>query len=181
MTDEIIRTSPRAMLLARLAQLICLAGVVSRVVFVYSWGSTRAAMGDYIRGLQPSLPPLISNETWIAFGFILMIDLAMSAWVFLIMFGLFGALGRGEMKTDGFERRLVQLNLAAFLGLLLSIFGRTLYSFASYMTHTPPPYGWGVDLSQNVLYKALGSIFLFLFLLILREHRRIDAENKSFI
>lgn len=181
MTDETFRTSRRAVHLARLAQVICLAGVASRVVFVYSWGSTRVAMGNYIRGIEPNLPALISNETWIAFGFILAIDLLVSAWVFLIMFGLFGALGRGEMKSDGFERRLLHFNLAAFIGLLLSIFGRTLYSLAAFLTDTPSPHGWGVDLSQNVLYKAVATIFLFIFVLIVRELRRVDAENKTFL
>ncbi len=181
MTAEPFRTSRRAVQLARLAQAICLAGVASRVVFVYAWGSTRAAMGNYIRGLEPNLPALISNETWIAFGVVLAMDLFMSAWVFLIMFGLFGALGRGEMKSDGFERRLLRLNLAAFLGLLLSIFGRTLYSFAAALTGVPAPHRWGIDLSQDVLYKAVGTIFLFLFVMIVRELRRVDAENKTFI
>ncbi len=181
MTDEPIRTSRRAVQLARLAQAICLAGVGSRVLFVYSWGSSRVAMGTYIRGLVPNLPAQISNETWIAFGVVLALDLIMSAWVFMIMFGLFGALGRGEMKTDGFERRLLTLNLAAFLGLLLSIFARTLYSLAAFLTDTPPPHGWGIDLSQDVLYKAVATIFLFVFVMIVRELRRVDAENKSFV
>ncbi len=181
MTDELFRTSPRAVYLARLAQAICLAGVVSRVVFVYSWGSSRASMGNYIRGLEPNLPALISNETWFAFGVVLAMDLFMSAWVFLIMFGLFGALGRGEMKSDGFERRLLRLNFAAFLGLLLSIFGRTLYSLAAFLTDVPPPHRWGIDLSQDVLYKAVATVFLFLFVMIVRELRRVDAENKSFV
>jgi hypothetical protein len=181
MTDEPFRTSRRAVQLARLAQAICLAGVASRVVFVYSWGSSRVAMGNYIRGLEPNLPVLISNETWIAFGVVLAMDLFMSAWAFLTMFGLFGALGRGEMKSASFERRLLKFNLVAFLGLMLSIFGRTLYSLAAVLTDVPPPHRWGVDLSQNVLYKAVATIFLFLFVMIVRELRRVDAENKSFV
>jgi len=181
MIDEPIRTSHRAVQLSRLAQAICLAGVASRIMFVYSVGSSRIAMGNYIRGLVPNLPALISDETWIAFGVVLAMDLMMSAWVFLIMFGLFGALGRGEMKTDGFERRLVRFNLAAFLGLLLSIFARMLYSLGAFLTGAPPPYGWGIDLSQNVLYKTVATIFLFIFVLIVRELRRVDAENRSFI
>jgi hypothetical protein len=155
--------------------------VTSRLLFVYSIGSNRVTMGHYIRGLEPNLPALISNETWIAFGVVLTVDLLMSSWVFLIMFGLFGALGRGEMKSDGFERRLLRLNLAAFLGLLLSIFGRTLYSLAAYLTDVPPPHRWGIDLSQDVLYKAVATIMLFIFVMIVRELRQVDAENKSFI
>lgn len=181
MTDKPFRTSGRAVQLARLAQVICLVGVASRVLFVYSLGSNRVAMGHYIRGLEPNLPALISNETWIAFGVVLAMDLFMSAWVFLIMFGLFGALGRGEMKSDRFERRLLRLNLAAFLGLLLSMFARALYSLAAFLTGVPPPHRWGIDLSQDVLYKAVATIFLFLFVMIVRELRRVDAENKSFV
>jgi hypothetical protein len=180
-TDEPFKTSRRAVVLSRIAQTICLVGVASRMVFVFSWGSTRVAMGNYIRNLEPSLPALISNETWIAFGMILAMDLFMSAWAFLTMFGLFGALGRGEVKSDSFARRLDRFCLVAFLGLLLSIFGRTLYSLAAFLTDVPPPHLWGVDLSQNVLYKAVATIFLFLMVMIVRELRRVDAENKSFI
>lgn len=181
MTDEAFRTSRHAVRLARLAQLICLVGAGSRVVFAYSVGSSRVAMGAYIRGLAPNLPATISDQTWLAFGVVLAMDLFLSVWVFLIMFGLFGALGRGDMKSEGFERRLLALNFAAILGLLLSIFGRTLYSLAAYLTDVPPPHGWGIDLSQNVLYKAVATISLFLFVMIVRELRRVDAENKSFV
>jgi hypothetical protein len=178
---EPFRTSRRAVRLARVAQAICLAGVASRLMFVISVGSDRVRMGHYIRGLEPNLPALISNETWVAFGVVLAMDLAMSTWVFLTMFGLFGALGRGEMTSDGFERRLLKLCLAAFLGTLLSIVARALYSFAAFMTDVPPPHRWGIDLSQDVLYKVVGTIFLFLFVMIVRELRRVDAENKSFV
>jgi len=181
MTDETFRTSRRAVRLARVAQAICLAGVASRVLFVISVGSNRVTMGRYIRGLEPNLPALISNETWMAFGVVLAMDLSMSAWVFLTMFGLFGALGRGEMMSEGFERRLLRLCLAAFLGTLLSIVARALYSLAAYVTDVPPPHRWGIDLSQDVLYKAVATTFMFLFVMIVRELRRVDAENKSFV
>jgi hypothetical protein len=49
------------------------------------------------------------------------------------------------------------------------------------MTDVPPPHRWGIDLSQDVLYKVVGTIFLFLFVMIVRELRRVDAENKSFV
>ncbi|MCO4093035.1 MAG: hypothetical protein HEQ34_13965 [Sphingorhabdus sp.] len=175
------RTSQRAVRLARIAQFICLAGVASRLMFVISIGSDRIMMGHYIRGLVPSLPASISNETWAAFGVVLAMDLSMSIWVFLTMFGLFGALGRGEMTSAGFERRLLRLCLAAFLGTLLSIVARALYVFAAFLTDVAPPYRWGIDLSQDVLYKVVGTIFLCLFVLIVRELRRVDTENKSFV
>jgi hypothetical protein len=85
------------------------------------------------------------------------------------------------VKSDSFARRLDRFCLVAFLGLLLSIFGRTLYSLAAFLTDVPPPHLWGVDLSQNVLYKAVATIFLLLMVMIVRELRRVDAENKSFI
>lgn len=181
MTDKPFRTSRRAMQLARLAQAICLFGMASRLLFAYRVGSSRVAMGHYIRGLEPNLPALISDETWIAFGAVLAMDLFMTVWVFLIMFGLFGALGRGEMKSDGFERRLLRLSLAAFFGVFLSIFARTLYSLAAYLTDVPPPHRWGINLSQDILYKAVATIFLFLVVMIVRELRRVDTENKSFV
>jgi hypothetical protein len=181
MMDGLSRTSHRAMRLARIAQVICLAGVASRLMFVISIGFDRMTMGRYIRGLVPNLPASISNETWAAFGLVLAMDLSMSAWVFLTMFGLFGALGRGEMMSTGFERRLLRLCLAAFLGTLLSIVARALYVFAALLTEVPPPFRWGIDLSQDVLYKVVATIFLFLFVMIVRELRRVDAENKSFV
>lgn len=181
MTDEPFRTSRRAVRLAGIAQAICLAGVASRALFAISVGFNRVTMGHYIRGLEPNLPALISNETWIAFGVVLATDLFMSTWVFLTMFGLFGALGRGEMMSEGFERRLLNLCLAALLGTLLSIVARALYSLAAVLTEVPPPHRWGIDVSQDVLYKAVATIFLFLFVLIVRELRRVDAENKSFV
>ena len=173
--------SKRAVRLARFAQAICLAGVGSRVLFVYSVGSSRAAMGHYIRGLEPNLPALISNETWMAFGVVLAMDLGMSILVFLTLFGLFGALGRGEMMSDGFARRLNMLCLAAFLGTLLSIVARALYSLAAFLTDVPPPHRWGIDLSQDVLYKAVATTFLFIFVQIVREYRQVDTENKGFL
>jgi hypothetical protein len=180
-TDEPSRTSPRAVLLARIAQAICLVGVASRALFAIPLGFNRAAMGDYVRWLTPNQPELISIETWIGFGVVLSLDLFMSAWVFLEMFGLFGALGRGETMTTGLERRLLRLSLAAFLGTLLTIFAATLYSLAAVLTNVPPPQRWWFNLQQDTLLKAVGTIFLFLFVMIVRELRRVDAENKSFV
>lgn len=173
--------SKRAMRLARFAQAICLAGVGSRMLFVYSVGAKRVAMGHYIRGLEPNLPFLISNETWIAFGVVLALDLAMSTWVFLTLFGLFGALGRGEMMSDGFARRLDRLCLAAFCGTFLSIVARALYSLAAFLTDVPPPHRWSIDLSQDVLFKVVTTTFLFIFVYIVREYRQLYAENKGFL
>jgi hypothetical protein len=178
--DQPFRTSRRAVRLARIAQAVCLAGVVSRLMFVMSV-SDRISMGRYIRGLVPNLPALISDETWVAFGVVLAMDLAMSTWVFLTMFGLFGALGRAEMMSAAFERRLLRLCLAASLGTLLSMVARALYVLAAFVTDVPPPHRWGIDLSQDVLYKVVATIFLCLFVLIVRELRRVDAENKSFV
>jgi hypothetical protein len=180
-TDELSRTSPRAILLSRIAQAICLAGVALRALFAIPLGFNRAAMGDYIRWLAPNLPELISIETWIAFGVVLSLDLFLSAWVFLEMFGLFGALGRGETMTTGLERRLLRLSLAAFLGTLLTIFASPLYSIAAILTNVPPPHRWWFNLQQDTFFKAAGTIFLFLFVMIVRELRRVDAENKSFV
>jgi hypothetical protein len=181
MTDEAFKTSRRAMQLARLAQAICLAGVASRLAFVFEQGSSREAMRHYISRLEPNMPALISNETWIGFGIVLALDLFVSAWAFLELFGLFGAIVRGETMTEGLETRVIRLGLASFLGTLLAIFGRTLYSLVAFMTDVPPPHHWGVDLSQTVLFKMLWTIMLFLFVMILRELRRVDAENKSFV
>jgi hypothetical protein len=175
------RTSPRAVLLARIAQAICLAGVVSRALFAIPLGFNRAAMGDYIRWLAPNLPELISVQTWIGFGLVLSLDLFLSAWVFLEMFGLFGALGRGETMTTGLERRLLRLGLAAFLGTLLTIFAAPLYSLAALLTNVPAPHRLWFNLQQDTFLKAAGTIFLLLFVLIVRELRRVDAENKSFV
>jgi hypothetical protein len=173
--------SKRAVLLARFAQAICLAGVASRVMFAVPLGSSRVSMGHYIRGLEPNLPMMISNETWMAFNVVLAMDLGMTARVFLTLFGLFGALGRGEMMTDGFERRLDRLCLAAVLGTLLSVFARALYSLAAFLTNVPPPHRWGIDLSQDVLYKAVATTFMFIFVMIVREYRQVDTENKGFL
>lgn len=185
MPDEISRTSPRtsqrAIVLARIAQAICLAGMASRALFAIPLGFNRVALGNYIRGLEPNLPALISIETWIGFGVVLALDLFISAAVFFAMFGLFGALGRGETMSEGIERRLLRLGFAALLGTLLSIFARTLYSLAAALTGVSPPHRWGVELSQDSLLKALATILLFLFVMIVREIRRVDAENKSFI
>jgi hypothetical protein len=181
MTDEHSRTSRRAVQLARAAQAICIAGVVSRVLFVFEQGSNRQAMRYYISELEPNMPALISNETWIGFGIVLALDLFISAWAFLEMFGLFGALVRGETMSEGMERRVIRLSIAAFLGALLAIFGRTLYSLVAFLTNVSPPHHWGIDLSQTVLFKALWAIMLFLFVMILRDLRRVDAENKSFV
>jgi hypothetical protein len=185
MPDPIAAVGPtvskRAVRLARVAQTICLAGVASRVLFVIPLGFSRVAMGHYIRGLEPNLPMLISNETWVAFGVVLAMDLGMSAWVFLTLFGLFGALGRGEMMSDEFARRLDRLCLAAFLGTLLSIVARALYSLAAFLTNVPPPHRWGIDLSQDILYKAVATIFMFIFVMIVREYRQVDTENKGFL
>jgi hypothetical protein len=180
-TDEVSRTSPRAVLLARIAQAICLAGVVSRALFAIPLGFNRVAMGNYIRWLSPNLPELISIQTWVAFGLVLSLDLFLSAWVFLEMFGLFGALGRGETMTTGLERRLLRLGLAAFLGTLLTIFAAPLYSLAAMLTDVPAPHRLWFNLQQDTLFKAVGTIFLLLFVLIVRELRRVDAENKSFV
>ncbi len=181
MTSEPFKTGRRAVQLARFAQAICLAGVASRVLFVFENGSTREAMRHYISGLAPNMPALISNETFIGFGTVLALDLFISAWAFLELFGLFGALVRGETMTEGMERRVVRLGIASSLGALLAIFGRTLYSLVAFLTNVPPPHHWGVDLSQTVLFKTLWAIMLFLFVMILRELRRVDAENKSFV
>jgi hypothetical protein len=184
MTEALARSesiSRRATLLARLAQTICLAGVVSRAMFAIPLGLNRAAMGHYISFLAPNLPAPISMETWISFGLVLSLDLSMTAWVFLELFGLFGALGRGDTMSSGLERRLLRLSLAAFLGTLLSIFAGTLYSTAAALTGVPAPHRWGIDLSQDILYKAVGTILLFLTVMIVRELRRVDAENKSFV
>jgi hypothetical protein len=175
------RTSNRAAQLARVAQAICLAGVAARVLFVFENGSSRETMRHYISRLAPNMPVLISNETWIGFGGVLALDLVISAWAFLELFGLFGALVRGETMTEGMEKRVVRLGIAASLGALLAIFGGTLYSLVAFVTDVPPPYQWGVDLSQTVLFKMLWAIMLFLFVMILRELRRVDAENKSFV
>jgi hypothetical protein len=174
-------TSPRAVFLARLAQALCLTGVLWKLVFATQIGADRLAMGHYIRGIEPNLPALISIETWIAFACVLALDLMLSAWVFLEMFGVFGALGRGETMTDGLEKRLLRLSLAALLGTLLSMFARNLYSFAAALTGVAPPHGWGIELSQDIFLKALATILLFLFVLIVRELRRVDADNKSFV
>lgn len=181
MPDEIPRTSRRAVMLARMAQAICLAGLVSRALFAIPLGFNRVALGNYIRGLEPNLPILISIETWIGFGVVLALDLFISSAVFFAMFGLFGALGRGETMSEGIERRLLRLGIAALLGTFLSIFARTLYSLAAALTRVPPPHRWGIELSQDVLFKALATILIFLFVMILHELRRVDAENKSFI
>lgn len=185
MPDPVAASGPglskRAVRLARFAQSICLAGVASRVMFAVPLGFSRVAMGHYIRGLEPNLPMLISNETWMAFGVVLAMDMGMTAWVFLTLFGLFGALGRGEMMTDGFARRLDRLCLAAVLGTLLSIFARALYSLAAFLTDVSPPHRWGIELSQDVLYKAVATTFMFIFVMILREYRQIDTENKGFL
>ena len=181
MADELPRTSRRAVLLARIAQSICLLGVASRALFAIPLGFNRVAMGDYIRWLAPNLPIPISIETWIGFGVVLALDLFISAWVFLEMFGLFGALGRGETMTSGLERRLLRLSLAAFLGTLLTLFAGTLYSLVAVMTDVPAPHRWWFNLQQDTLLKAAGTILLFLFVMIVRELRRVDAENKSFV
>jgi hypothetical protein len=181
MTDGHFRTSRRAVQLARLAQAICLAGVASRLLFVFENGASREAMRHYISRLEPNMPLLISNETWIGFGIVLALDLFISAWAFLELFGLFGALVRGETMSEGMERRVIRLGIASSLGALLAIFGRTLYSLVAFMTDVPPPHHWGVDLSQTVLFKILWAIMLFLFVMILRELRRVDAENRSFV
>lgn len=181
MTGETSRTSPRSLLLVRIAQAICLAGAALRTVFAIPLGFDRAAMGNYNRWLAPNLPGLISIETWIGFGIVLSLDLFLSVWVFLEMFGLFGALGRGESMTTGLERRLVRLGLAAFLGTLFTIFAAPLYSLAAMLTKVPAPYKWWFNLQQDTLLKAIGTIFLFLFVMIVRELRRVDAENKTFL
>jgi hypothetical protein len=181
MTHETFRTSRRAVQLARVAQAICLVGVASRVMFVFENGSSREAMRYYISRLAPAMPVPISNETWVGFGIVLALDLFISAWAFLELFGLFGALVRGETMTEGMERRVIRLGVASSLGALLAIFGRTLYSLVAFLTDVPPPHSWGVDLSQTVLFKMLWAIMLFLFVMILRELRRVDAENKSFV
>ncbi len=173
--------SKRAVRLARFAQAICLTGVASRMLFVIPLGCSRVAMGHYIRGLEPNLPMLISNQTWMAFCVVLAMDLGMSAWVFLTLFGVFGALGRGEMMSNGFEHRLNRLCLAALLGTVLSMIARALYSLAAFLTHVPPPHRWGIDLSQDVLYKAVATIFMFIFVMIVREYRLAAAENKGFL
>jgi hypothetical protein len=175
------RSSRRAVQLARVAQAICLAGVASRVLFVFENGSSREAMRHYISGLAPNMPALISNETWVGYGIVLALDLIISAWAFLELFGLFGALVRGETMTEGMEKRVIRLGIASSLGALLAIFGRTLYSLVAFLSDVPPPHNWGVDLSQTVLFKMLWAIMLFLFVMILRELRRVDAENKSFV
>ena len=74
--NEPFRTSRRAVRLARISQAICLAGVASRLMFVISVGFDRVTMSQYIRGLTPNLPALISNETWAAFGVVLAMDLS---------------------------------------------------------------------------------------------------------
>jgi hypothetical protein len=181
MTHVQLTTSGRAVLLARFAQAICLAGVASRIWFVFENGSSREAMRHYISGLAPNMPALISNETWIGFGFVLALDLLVSAWAFLELFGLFGALVRGETMTRGMETRVIRLGIASTLGALLAMFGRTLYSLVAFLTDVPPPHHWGPDLSQTVLFKMLWAIMLFLFVMILRELRQVDAENKSFV
>lgn len=181
MTSEISGASPRAVLLARIAQAICLTGVASRAMFAIPLGFDRVAMGNYNRWLAPNLPGLISIETWVVFGIVLSLDLLLSAWVFLEMFGLFGALGRGETMTTGLERRLLRLGLAAFLGTLFTIFAAPLYSLAAVLTDVPGPHKLWFNLRQDTLLKAIGTIFLFLFVLIVREVRRVDAENKSFV
>lgn len=181
MSDERFKTSRRAVQLARLAQAICLAGVASRVLFVFENGSNRLAMRQYISRLETNLPALISNETWIGFGVILALDLFVSAWAFLELFGLTGALARGETMTEGMERRVIRLGIASLLGALLAIFGPTLYSLVAFLTDVPPPHLWEIELSQTVLFKMLWTIMLFLFVAILRELRRVDAENKSFV
>jgi hypothetical protein len=181
MTDDHPRTSPRAVVLARIAQAICLLGVASRGLFAIPLGFDRAAMRNYIRWLAPNLPEPISIETWISFGVVLSMDLFLSAWVFLEMFGLFGALGRGETMTSGLERRLLRLSLAAFLGTLFTVFAGTLYSLAAVLTNVPAPHRWWFNLQQDTFLKAVATIFLFLFVMIVRELRRVDAENKSFV
>jgi hypothetical protein len=181
MTDRHFRTSRRAMLLARLAQAICLAGVASRVLFVFENGSSRQAMRHYISRLEPNMPLLISNETWIGFSIVLALDLFISAWAFLELFGLFGALVRGETMSEGMERRVIRLGIASSLGALLAMIGSTLYSLVAFLTDVPPPHHWRGDLSQTVLFKILWAIMLFLFVMILRELRRVDAENRSFV
>lgn len=181
MLDGLSRTSPRAVLLTRIAQAICVAGVASRALFAIPLGFNRAAMGDYNRWLVPNLPELISIETWIGFGLVLSADLFLSAWVFLEMFGLFGALGRGETMSTGLERRLLRLGLAAFLGTLFTIFAAPLYALTAMLTDVPAPYKWWLNFQQDTFFKAIGTIFLFLFVMIVRELRRVDAENKSFV
>ncbi len=175
------RTSPRAMLLTLTAQAICLAGVAARALFAIPLGFNRAAMGDYNRWLAPNLPELISIETWIGFGVVLLADLLLSVWVFLEMFGLFGALGRGETMSTGLERRLLRLGYAALLGTLFTIFAAPLYALTAMLTDVPAPFKWWLNLQQDTFLKAIGTIFLFLFVLIVREVRRVDAENKSFV
>jgi hypothetical protein len=181
MANELSRTSPRAVTLARIAQSICLAGVALRALFAIPLGFSRTAMGDYIRWLAPNIPHQISTVTWTAFGVVLAMDLLLSTWVFLEMFGLFGALSRGETMSSGLERRLLRLSLAAFLGTLFTIFAAPLYSIAAILTNVPAPYRWWFNFQQDTLFKAVGTIFLFLFVMIVRELRRVDAENKSFI
>jgi hypothetical protein len=165
------RTSPRAVLLARIAQAICLSGAAARAAFAIPLGFDRSA----------NLPELIGIETWIGFGAVLLLDLFLSVWVFLEMFGLFGALGRGETMTTGLERRLLRLGLAAFLGTLFTIFAGPLYALVAELTDVPAPHKWWFNLQQDTFLKAIGTIFLFLFVLIVREVRRVDAENKSFV
>lgn len=181
MTGETSRTSPRSLLLVRIAQAICLVGAASRTVFAIPLGFDRAAMGNYNRWLAPNLPEPISIETWMGFGIVLSIDLMLSAWVFLEMFGLFGALGRGETMTTGLERRLLRLSLAALLGTLFTVFAAPLYVLAAMLTDVPTPYKWWLNLQQDTFLKAIGTIFLFLFVMIVRELRRVDAENKTFL
>lgn len=181
MLGEPSRTSPRAVLLARIAQAICLSGAAARAAFAIPLGFDRAAMSDYNRWLAPNLPELIGIETWIGFGAVLLLDLFLSVWVFLEMFGLFGALGRGETMTTGLERRLLRLGLAAFLGTLFTIFAGPLYALVAVLTDVPAPHKWWFNLQQDTFLKAIGTIFLFLFVLIVREVRRVDAENKSFV
>jgi hypothetical protein len=144
-------------------------------------GSNRELMGSYIRGLEPNLPPLISTHSWIGFDLVLALDLSVSAWVLLEMFGLLGVLGRGKMMGEGIERRLLRLCTAALIGTLLCFFARSLYSLVAALTDVPGPHRWGIAITQDNLLKALATIFLFLFVMIVRELRRVDAENKSFV
>lgn len=181
MSKLVAIVSRRAMLLARIGQSLCLLGVVLRGLFAVRLGSSQELMGHYIRGLEPNLPSLISIPTWIGFDLVLALDFGVSAWVMLEMFGLFGALGRGEMMGNGVERRMLRLCYAALMGTLLSFFARSLYSLAAMLTGVAGPHGWGIALTQDNLLKALTTIFLFLFVLIVRELRRVDAENKSFV
>ncbi|MFM9851415.1 MAG: hypothetical protein ACKVOJ_01225 [Sphingomonadaceae bacterium] len=175
-------TSRRATIFARIGQSLCLFIILTRGVFAVSLGSSRELMGNYIRGLEPNLPPLISMHTWIGFDLVLFfIDFGITAWVMMALFGLFGALGRGEIMGDGLERRLLHLCLAAAVGTFFAFVARSLYTLVAVLTGVPGPHGWGIALTQDNLLKALATILVWLFVMIVRELRRVDAENKSFI